>query len=377
VSTKQDKKHIDADAFAPFKSYIENRDALSKHIGATDLAYALAISTFGDRRLEGVEKAREASINYSRADFGRPNAERIYGWVSFEEFAQLEKLALSEVEGSAGRGELGAVEEHPESGRPIVVWPTSKCSAPEVKQLKLGSSRWSVRARRPNDVAKIEVDTDDPASLTEARNHLIFLGRELGEPVSVYEEAQELFYRGCYLNLWSSFETFVKDSFGELVRRFPVSLARLPDWRKLSMTYADLVVQTNGLSDIESLREQLVAAEIAKAETGGRSISGLINLMKTVFEWPRDLYKRPYREKGQNLVTAYSDLDEIREVRNVLAHQRSRASVALVGSKRLKMLNDRPVIDKAYFDWTGLVLSAIAHGLAEDVVAEAVSVRSS
>jgi hypothetical protein len=99
--------------------------------------------------------------------------------------------------------------------------------------------------------------------------------------------------------------------------------------------------------------------------------------MKTVFEWPHDLYKRPYREQGKNLITAYTNLDEIREVRNILAHQRSRASTALRGSERLKMLNDRPVIDKAYFDWTGLVLSAIAHGLAEDVVAEAVSVRSS
>jgi hypothetical protein len=137
---------------------------------------------------------------------------------------------------------------------------------------------------------------------------------------------------------------------------------------------SDIVLQTDGLQSISSLRETLIGAEIAKAETGGRSVSGLINVLKSVFSWPYDLYTRPYYENGVSKVTGYSALNEIREVRNALAHSSNQIGV-LKKSTRLKFVNGRPVIDKEYLDWAEIVLSAIAHGISKDVVDGRISIR--
>ncbi len=375
---KKTKKFINAEKFDPLRRFLDNRDALTKHISATELAYALAVCTLSDNRLKGTERsAFDKVTNYSAADFGVKSIKRLYGWVTLKEFAELEKLSIKEVRSRLNRGELGALQKHPRKRTNIVMWPTSKCGTIEAESLQLGMSKWEGQIRGPSKIAKVSINTEDEDSLDEARNDLIFLGRKLGESSTIYEEAQELFYRGSFLNLWSCFEIFIKDSFGELVRRFPMALANLPDWKKLTLAYADLVLRTGGLQEITSLREELIASEIAKAEIGGRSISGLINVMKSIFDWPNDVYQRPYREQGVNLKTRYLDLNEIKEVRNVLAHQHYRQPEILKKSKRLRFLHDRPVIDKAYFKWAELVMSAIAHGIAEDIVAERLSPRGS
>jgi hypothetical protein len=114
---------------------------------------------------------------------------------------------------------------------------------------------------------------------------------------------------------------------------------------------------------------------MAKAETGGRSVSGLINLLKSMFNWSDDLYQRPYRERGRTLNTKYADLNEIREVRNMLVHQHAQQSEVIKKSNRIKVVEDRPVVEKPYLEWAEVVMSAIAHGIAEDVIAGRVSVR--
>jgi hypothetical protein len=373
---KKVKKHIDPEEFAPFKRYQENREALTKHINATEIAYALAVCTLGDPRVKEINPStfREAS-SFSKADFGVKSVKRLYGWVKLKEYAELEQISVQEVRRRLNRGELGRVEKHPRSKAAIVMWSTNMCESPKAAALSLGMSQWSIEGRSPGKIAAIEFDIDDEQSIDRARSNLVHIGRRFGNAESVYSEAQELFYRGSFLNLWSSFEIFIKDSFGDLVRRFPLSLASLPDWKKLTYVYSDLVVQTNGLQDISPLRELLVSTEIAKAETGGRSISGLINLMKSMFEWSGDLYQRPYKEGGKVLRTKYADLSEIREVRNALAHQRIPQSNTLNGSSRLKFLEGRPVVDKAYLGWAQVVMSSIAHGIAEDVVEGRVSAK--
>jgi hypothetical protein len=382
---KKPKKHIDPEQFVPFKRYLENRDSLTKHITATELAYALAVCTLSDNRLEAVDPItlkgtadpiilKEAD-SFSKADFGVRSVKRLYGWVNFDEYIELEKISIEEFRNRLDAGLLGRVEKHPKTKEFIIIWPTAKYASPEADALTLGMSQWSVETRGPSKIVGIQFDSEDESSLDQARKALVYLGRELGEAHSVYTEAQELFYRGSFLNLWTSFEIFVKDSFADLVRRFPLSLATLPDWKKLSLAYSDLVIQTDGLQDISSLREILISAEIAKAETGGRNISGLINLLKAMFNWSDDLYQRPYREGGVTLKTNYNDLNEIREVRNALAHQNSQQTGILEKSSRLKFVEGRPAVDKDYLHWAGVVMSSIAHGISEDVIGGRVSVK--
>jgi hypothetical protein len=191
--------------------------------------------------------------SFSKADFGVRSIKRAYGWVNFAEYAELEKISVEEVKGRSGRGELGRVEKHPTSNDDIVIWPKIMCGSPKADALALGMSNWVVQRRMPR-VVGIEFDVDNERSIDQARSNLVYLGRELGKSEEIYSEAQELFYRGSFLNLWSSFELFIKDSFGDLVRRFPQSLALLPDWKKLTIVYSDLVNQTDGLQDFVTSR---------------------------------------------------------------------------------------------------------------------------
>ncbi|WP_146006670.1 hypothetical protein [Bradyrhizobium forestalis] len=375
MKSKKPADRIDPEKFVPFRRYQENREALTKHIRATDIAYALTVCTLSDLRFKASEPARlERAETFSKADFGVRKIKREYGWVTLKEYSELEGLPLGDVERRLERGELGRVEKHPKSGSAVVIWPSSKSGSVEAQNLTVGMSNWAVEVREPKAIVGIEFEADDEASLDQAHATLVHLGRDLGEPDLVYREVSDLFYRGCFLNLWSSFEIFVKDCFGELLRSFPAALAALPDWRKLSISYADLVVQTGGLQDISSLRELLINTEIAKAESGGRSVAGLINLLKSVFVWPEDLYRRSYRDKGNTATSRFRDLEEIREVRNFLAHQGGKDTEVLKASKKLKYLDGHPFVDKEYLHWAEVVLSAVAHGISEDVVAGRISV---
>lgn len=376
-SAEKLKQRVNAEEFPPFKRYQENRDALTKHNRATDMAYALAVCTLVDPRVKASEPVSlMPAKNFSKADFGIRSIQRVYGWVSLVEYSELERIPIEEVKRRVEKGELGRVEKHPKSGLDIVIWPTSKSGSPEAENLALGLSTWSAEVREPRQIVGVEFDPENEASLDEAHAILVHLGRGFGEPEVVYTEALELFYRGSFLNLWSSFEIFIKDCFGDLVRRFPLSLAALPEWKKLSISYADLVAQTGGLQDISLLREILINTEVAKAESGGRSVSGLINLLKTLFVWPEDLYERPYREGEATFKTKFTDLDEIRKVRNILAHQNVQQADIPRESRRLRWVDNRPVVDKDYLDWADVILSAIAHGISEDVVGERVSVAN-
>ena len=143
---KKTKKFINPEEFVPFRRYLENRDALTKHMSATELAYALAVCTLSDNRLKGIEKiAPDKVSSFSQADFGVKSIKRIYGWVTPKEYAELERLSIKEVRSRLNRGELGAVQKHPTSKVSIVMWPTSKCATPEANLSKLGSKSMGSR----------------------------------------------------------------------------------------------------------------------------------------------------------------------------------------------------------------------------------------
>jgi hypothetical protein len=59
------------------------------------------------------------------------------------------------------------------------------------------------------------------------------------------------------------------------------------------------------------------------------------------------------------------DLNEIRNARNVLVHQSS--FDALKDARRFALTDDRLVLNREHLGWTDLILTAIAHGIAEDI----------
>jgi hypothetical protein len=208
--------------------------------------------------------------SYTKADFGVEKVTRLYGWVTLQEYAELEKRPLSHIEAEAERGELGKIAIHPESGASVVVWPKDKQGSTVVEGLEIGMSRWSVNVRGPGEFS-LAIDTDDLASTTRAQKYLVHMGRDLGEPSEVYDEARELLYRSSFLNVWSAFESFVRDTVMELIRRYPYTLAVLPDGKRPTISFA-LIEASHGFTDVDTLREALVGSEMARFEAGGQSV---------------------------------------------------------------------------------------------------------
>jgi hypothetical protein len=375
----EEARRPNATNFLPFKRYMENRELLTKHLNGTDIAYALAVCVLSDKRIKAansssVRKAAKKADSFTKADFAVGEPQRLYGWVTFSEYAKLEGVAVDEVEKQARSGSLGKIETHPDNRNEIVVWPKGKQGSAEIKKLRLGSSKWSVPVQRPANEIDLGFDTEDSRAIKHALRLLVSGGRALGEPTKVYSEARELTYRSTFLNLWSTFESFMRETVADLIRRFPSSLGKLPDGKKPTISYLDLIEGTRDFTTIEELRENIINVEIARVDAGDQSVTGLINLLKNIFIWETDPYKREYIEHGKRLMTGFSDVAEIRSVRNALVHRNEIRNVE--GPKRLKIEDGQIVIDREYLYWAIHVLTSIAHGISEDIDAKRLKLKT-
>jgi len=365
--------------FPPYAKFDQNRDALTKHLCATGLAYGIAVASLADTAIECEPTSDPAFVavksdSFTKADLHIKDAQRVFGWIDLEEYAKLEKKELASVEADARAGLLGTIVKCPKKDCDLVLWPVHMQGSEDAKSLKIGESSWSIEAtRRATETVKF--DTDDTTSLRIIRSHLLFTARKLGEPTAVYSEAKELMLRSTFLSLWSIFEVFIRETFGELILKFPVALGKLPGGKKANISYEYLVEKTYGLLNLQPLIQNILALEIARTEAGGEGIHGLINLLKSTFRWENDLYSHGYKEHGVKLMTTYSDLLEIKEVRNVLIHNSTLKGDAIYNkSERLAVDSNRIAIDENYVEWAELVLSAIAYGIAEEISKDMVNV---
>ena len=60
--------------FAPYQRYLENRDLLTKHLNATEIAYALTVCVLSDSRVKAASQKRVDAIltkadSFTKADF--------------------------------------------------------------------------------------------------------------------------------------------------------------------------------------------------------------------------------------------------------------------------------------------------------------------
>ena len=358
--------------FAPFAKFMENKDLLTKHLMASELAFGLAVASLADTELQG-SKINDPKIvarrpdSYTDADLS-VGVTRLYGWVNLEEYAELTGEKLIAVQEDARAGKLGDVEKHPKLGCEIVFWPKEKRRKKKAQSLALGMSVFSARVGKPA-AFQMSFDTDDHELLSKIRSHIIHVGREvLGEPHEVFNEAKELMYRSSLLNLWTAFEAFIREAIGELVKRHPSALTNLPNGKRPALSYENVIALSHDFTDINALRNAIVSAEVARVEAGGQGVHGLINLLKSTFAWKQDPYVRKFTQEGRVCTTSYADLMEIKDVRNVLSHQQTILSVGLQGSGKLRTREGQIALEAESFNWAALVLTAVAHGISDDIL---------
>ena len=108
--------------------------------------------------------------------------------------------------------------------------------------------------------------------------------------------------------------------------------------------------------------------KLDKSESGGESVHGLINYLKSQFRFKQDPYKTWYVFKGQYHETSYGDLKQLKDMRNALVHDAGRVSASFLQTYPNVPVRDGVIlVDNAIWLRSILLLESIACNIAEAI----------
>jgi hypothetical protein len=296
------------------------------------------------------------------------NVEMVCEWVSFEVYAEREKLSTEQVETTAGEGKLGPIRES-NTGSRLLLWPPKYHTADESEWPQVGMKTFHVTTTLTAKAIHTARDPADMESFDSVQQEYLRLAHALGEPARVAERATELLNRSAFLLEWIAFEVFLRSTVHELVRRHPGSLASGKLGRE-NLTVEELMRLSAGLSDIGTLRDNLVNRVIERREYGGESIHGLLNLLKSQFKFKSDPYEAWYVLRGERRNTSYNALVELKDTRNILVHDAGRVPPEfLKAHPAVPIRNGAIVVDREFYLRATLTLRSIAFSVAHTISA--------
>jgi hypothetical protein len=299
----------------------------------------------------------------------------VAGWLTFEEYAKRVNVSREDIEQQAITGSLGKVETHPKTHKEVILWPPELRRKPASKWPKVGTYQVRVDFGVLAE-AEIEVDVEDRQNFARNQKHLLKLVNEVGDAVELTKQAESMLFTSAFLHLWISFETFLKDTIHEMLRRHPEKLARTSSGRRASVSYEDIVKYTNGLTSASALREEMIRREIERSEAGDMSVSGMINYLKSEFEFSQSPYDTWYQWKGRRQEASYQDITDIKEIRNCLMHDGGRLSAELRSRyPGLNIQDGYAYIDGEYLSKSRLILLSVAHEISESIETNNYKVR--
>jgi len=284
------------------------------------------------------------------------------GWLSFEEYADKCNLPAEEVQREAHEGKFGTVATHPKTGKDVIIWPPNMQSEPLSALPEPG--RYIIETEHRAAVP-LTLDLGDQESFDQVQETILSLAHSIGEPEDMAKRAGEMLNQSCLLLEWTIFEVFLRSTIEELIRRHPSKIASGGKGMKSSLDYEEILEMSRNFTSLESLRASLTEREIERMQAGGESVHGLINFLKSGFGFKRDPYEAWYVFNGERHTTHYTDLVELKEVRNALVHDGGRPPKLFFEEYPAVPRRDNAiVIDNEYYLKGGLILSAIAFVIA-------------
>jgi hypothetical protein len=351
--------------FEPFIQFTADVKKSSDFVQLSKLYYGLSTQLALNTPPEQLENVilpppRREKFSYPMGNIEAQSVEEIGVWLTFAEYAGKTGSSLEEVAAEASNGVLGKVEKLPKSGENVILWPPSLREGDPAVWPKPGLRRFSVEVAILAE-AEIGIDAADLQNFEHNQKSLLKLASEIGEPIKAAEQAEIMLLTSVFVNLWVSFETFLKSTIFELLKKHPRKLASTSYGRRASVTYEDVITYTREFLSVDALQEELIRREIERSESGNMSASGMINYLKNEFEFESSPYDAWYHFRGRRFNVQYQDLIEIKEVRNCLMHD---------GGRLITDLSDRyphvPVkdgfvaINTDYYTRTRLILSSVA-----------------
>jgi hypothetical protein len=354
--------------FTPYQLYLAVRSQIDEFASLSEYSYGLAQQLLFKHpkdsvRLTPIRKPSLKDLSYSMADQQIEKVELSCEWVTLQEYAEREATTLEEVTAAAEADNLGPLRAR-KDGTKCILWPSDYHSADESHWPELGKKKYAVQLKV---TAKAPYETE-PSNLElfeETQREYLRLAHALGNPSKVTERARELLNRSIFLLEWITFEVFLRATIQELTRRHPKVLAS-GKRGKDNISLEEVIKLSNGLSDVTLLRDNLANREIERQEHGGESVHGLLNLLKSQFNFKSDPYSAWYVLNGKRKRSTYKELLELKDIRNLLVHDAGRASSEFQNSyPAIPVRNGVVVIDDQFSLRASLVLRSIAYLVAK------------
>jgi len=358
--------------FAPYSRFISNLSAIDKFEKLSKISFGLTQQMLFRFPMEDVKKftlpmPERKDLSFCIADQEVDSVELSCEWISLQDCAERSGIDLSLIEEQALLGDLGPVQSHPKTSEKLVIWPPGKRRLPPAELPEPGKKifhvKVSVKASAP-----LGLDVNDMSQFEDTQNTFLQLAHSIGKPEQVVDKAQEMLFRSCFLLRWTIFEVFLRSSVHGLFRKHPQVLAAANRARKASVSFSDVVDLSQQFTSLKSLQEALVEREIEHSEAVGQSVHGLINLLKSSFEFETEPYEAWYVISSERHTTDYNTLLELKEVRNALVHEGGQVSVDFRQQfPNVPYRNGEVIINDTYHLKMHLVLRAIAYRIADTV----------
>ncbi|NOS68333.1 MAG: hypothetical protein HOP33_00165 [Verrucomicrobia bacterium] len=352
-------------AFPPYQSFKRNLKQIDEFSELSELAYGLTLQLLFRHPKEDlskihIPKPRREDLSFCMDDRKIESIDVSCEWITLDDYANRTGTENSLVGDLAAKGMLGPVQQHPTSGKQIVIWPKEKQVLPLAELPQVGKKTFSVKVSLTAQ-APLNMDVEDMSQFENVQKSFLHLAHSMGKPDEVGDRSKEMLHRSCFLLRWTVFEVFLRTTIHEMFRRHPEKLGKLKRAQKPTLSYSKIMSLSNAFSSVELLREALVEEQIKQSESEGDSIHGLINLLKSDFGFKEDPYQAWFVMRGQRNECDYNTLMEIKEVRNALIHNDGNVASEFFDRfpnvpKRDKQL----IVDEAYDTKASLVFRSVA-----------------
>jgi hypothetical protein len=310
------------DAFPPFSTYDRSTNEIDTFVRFTENAYLLSWHLMELNPRDSLPKRPTpkpqdllSNASYTPADTVVKDVELVCEWVTYEEYCTREKLEIRMVAEAAERGEYGPIKRQPNTDEPIILWPPSSQQDPKAQDLEPDKKSFRVTAERTMVVSD-DLEIGQKENAEAVQDTLLSLAHAYGPDETSRSRALKTLFSSGLLLQWTAFEEFLRDTVAYMLRKHPTKISD----KKKSVSYEELVALTQEFGSIEALQDALIQKEIDLLRAGGQSVQGLINFLKREFCLEKDPYAVTYIFAGQRLENGFADLLEVKDLRNVIAH---------------------------------------------------------
>lgn len=358
--------------FTPYRIYRINIQQIIDFEQITKLSYGIAqqlLFRYPQETLSNLKlpKPQINQLSYTPADLTVTGVEEKCRWVNLDEYADFSGKTLDEIQKQVDANQLGPIEKHPESGETLIIYPEAFHALPRAQLPEIGKKKYCVSLKTKATVS-IEFDALDTTNFEATQQQFLHLAHAVGKPTEVGERAEEMLYRSCLILYWTAFEVFIRSTVHELFRQHPEVIASGKRGKSNTITYEELLNLSCRFSDAEALRASLVERAIEREESEGRSVHGLINLLKSEFRFEDDPYSSWYVLNGERQKTTYTELMMVKDTRNALLHDAGQPNSELFAKYPVVPSRDGNIaITQDFYKRCSLTLDSISYKIANIV----------